>query len=87
MYRTTLVTRKGQVTIPVEIRRALGIREGDRVGFTMEDGHVTLSRPQSVVERTAGVFKSDLPPLSAEEMRDWFEHAVADEVEETSYKS
>lgn len=31
------VTSKGQVTIPVEIRRKLGIKDGDKVLF-MEDG-------------------------------------------------
>lgn len=31
------VTSKGQITIPVEIRRKLGIKDGDKVLF-MEDG-------------------------------------------------
>jgi len=32
------VTQKGQVTIPLEVRRALGIRPGTDVGFEL-DGH------------------------------------------------
>ena len=37
--KTSLVTRKGQVTIPIALRRELGIREGDRVEFVrQEDG-------------------------------------------------
>jgi AbrB family looped-hinge helix DNA binding protein len=31
------VTRKGQVTIPIEIRRRLGIHEGDQVEFVQEE--------------------------------------------------
>ena len=31
------VTSKGQITIPIAIRNALGIREGDKILF-MEDG-------------------------------------------------
>ena len=31
----TVVTGKGQVTVPVEIRRALGIKEGDRAACVM----------------------------------------------------
>ena len=31
------VTSKGQITIPVEIRRKLGIKDGDKVLF-LEDG-------------------------------------------------
>jgi AbrB family looped-hinge helix DNA binding protein len=33
----SVVTRKGQITIPAEIRRALNIKEGDKVAFTMDD--------------------------------------------------
>jgi AbrB family looped-hinge helix DNA binding protein len=79
--RTTL-TRKGQVTIPVEIRRALGLKEGDKVAFTMEDGTVRLARTGSVVERTAGIAKTDLPPLTPREMREFAEQAIADEAYE-----
>ena len=37
------VTSKGQVTIPKEIRRALGIRQGSRVAFSARNGRVELS--------------------------------------------
>lgn len=30
---TATVTSKGQITIPVEVRNALGLRSGSRVGF------------------------------------------------------
>jgi len=36
------VTRKGQVTIPKEVREALGARPGDRVEFILEAGSVKL---------------------------------------------
>jgi antitoxin PrlF len=32
------VTSKGQLTIPKEVRRALGVREGDSLVFDMDDG-------------------------------------------------
>ena len=32
--RRTVVTRKGQITIPVEFRRALGLKEGDKAALT-----------------------------------------------------
>jgi len=31
------VTSKGQLTIPKEVRRALGVREGDSLVFDMDD--------------------------------------------------
>ena len=47
------VTSKGQVTIPKEIRRALGIRQGSRVAFAQKDGKVELRvvhrAPEAVV--------------------------------------
>jgi len=36
------VTIKGQVTIPIEIRRALGIRQGSKVAFAQKNGKVEL---------------------------------------------
>lgn len=36
------VTSKGQVTIPKEVRRALGIRQGSRVAFATKNGKVEL---------------------------------------------
>lgn len=35
---SSTVTSKGQVTIPKEIRRALGIRQGSRVAFARQAG-------------------------------------------------
>ena len=39
---TTTMTSKGQVTIPAEIRRALGLGEGDRLEVQLEADTVCL---------------------------------------------
>lgn len=82
MLRLGIVTRKGQVTIPAEMRSALGIREGDTVEFVMgEDATLRLRACKgTAVERTAGLFKSTAPPLSAEELRVAAEVAIAEDV-------
>jgi antitoxin PrlF len=80
----TIVTRKGQVTIPADIRRALGIKEGDKVAFVLEDDQVKLTRKGSVVEQTAGALKSDIPALSLREEREAAEQAIAEEALERS---
>lgn len=36
------VTQKGQVTIPLEVRRALGIAPGTEVRFELDDGTARL---------------------------------------------
>jgi len=40
MYAT--VTSKGQVTLPVELRRELGIQPGQTIGFRQEGGRAVL---------------------------------------------
>lgn len=37
------VTSKGQITIPIAIRNALGIREGDKILFVEEEDRVILT--------------------------------------------
>jgi antitoxin PrlF len=41
------VTRKGQVTIPAEVRRRLGVGTPDKVAFVLEDEGVRL-KPATV---------------------------------------
>ena len=36
------VTSKGQITIPVAIRRALGLKDGDKVMFIQQEGKVVM---------------------------------------------
>jgi AbrB family looped-hinge helix DNA binding protein len=38
------VTSKGQVTVPVEIRRSLGVKPGDHIRFEQQEGGIRLVR-------------------------------------------
>ena len=82
--RLSVVTRKGQITIPAEFRRALGLKEGDKVALSLQEGEVRLSPTESVVRRTAGIFKTNAPAKSAEELRVLAEEAIAQDVMERS---
>lgn len=44
MPHSSVVSSKGQITVPQEVRTQLGLKEGDRVEFVMENGH-TVMRP------------------------------------------
>ena len=45
------VTQKGQVTIPLEVRRALGIRPGSEVEFELDhEGARLIVDPERVAE-------------------------------------
>ncbi len=44
MNAIATITSKGQITIPVEVRRQMGLIEGDQVEFHVEAGVTTLRR-------------------------------------------
>lgn len=77
---TRTVTRKGRVTIPAEIRRSLGLTEGERVTVEQQGEVVLLRRATGVAERTAGILaKYRLSvPLTPDQERAAFEQALAD---------
>ena len=83
--RNSKITRKGQVTIPIDIRRDLNWDEGEVVSFERHGRGVLLLPAQSVTDRTAGILaKYRLPkPLSREEEKEAFEQGVANEVVES----
>ncbi|HLJ82501.1 MAG TPA: AbrB/MazE/SpoVT family DNA-binding domain-containing protein [Ktedonobacterales bacterium] len=76
------ITSKGQITIPAEIRDSLGLKQGDKVAFVIEDHQVLLRRTGSVVASTAGSLRTDRPSLSAEHPRAAAEEAIAEETSE-----
>lgn len=52
---------KGQVTIPVAIRRKLGIEAGTPVRFVERDGLVILEKVEADVSSLFGMLKSRVP--------------------------
>lgn len=36
------ITSKGQITIPIDIRRKLGVKEGDKVLFVEDQGRIVM---------------------------------------------
>jgi antitoxin PrlF len=57
MKKQAKVTSKGQITIPREVRRRLGVRAGDKLEFEDNgDGvRVTAVRRESVFEKYRGI--------------------------------
>lgn len=53
------VTQRGQVTLPAEVRRLLGIKPRDKVAFTIENGRVELVPAKFTLETA---YRS-VPPL------------------------
>ena len=54
MQKISTITSKRQLTIPSQIFRALGLKEGQRVLIEDKDGAVVVKPVDDVVERLAG---------------------------------
>ena len=54
---TAKVTSKGQITIPIEIRRQLGVKPGDKVRFERSKQGISLvsDSTESVFEKWRGI--------------------------------
>ena len=74
------VGSKGQVTIPSEVRRKLGLPEGGRVTFLIEDERVELRPARLTLESVFGSVES-LPNQSADFDRE-IEEAMEDHADE-----
>jgi AbrB family looped-hinge helix DNA binding protein len=72
MAATGVVSTKGQVTIPHEVRQRLGLKEGDRVEFITEGG-VTIIRPARTIINPFEEFAGALGtfPGGKEEINAW----------------
>lgn len=47
------VTSKGQITIPIDIRKKLGVKEGDKVLFLEDNGRIFLMNSSSAMLHTS----------------------------------
>jgi AbrB family looped-hinge helix DNA binding protein len=68
-----VVTRKGQVTIPVEIRRKFGIEENSKVEIVEQDGMIVIKKRPSIFDLAgSGAGKANVDELKKmlDQMRD-----------------
>jgi len=52
------LTTKGQVTVPVKIRRRLGLNPGDRVKFVELNGRLFVERDNQDIASIFGILKA-----------------------------
>ena len=69
----SVVTDRGQTTLPAPVRTALSIKPGDRVRYFIQGGKVHIIKTGSIRD-LKGMLPYDGPPVSLEEM----EQAIAD---------
>ena len=56
------VTRKGQTTIPVEVRKKLGIKEGDKLLVEVTEQGQVVFKPIRKLEDCAGIYSKYAKP-------------------------
>lgn len=68
---TATITSKGQVTIPMSVRTALGLDAGSRVEFVeFTKGQFTLVPATNHVQALKGILKKPAQPVSIETMNE-----------------
>ena len=80
---TTTITRRGQVTVPVEVRRMLGVKPRDKVTFTIDGEKVHLAPAAFTLE---SAFGSVTPSKKPEDFKKIAEAAKDAKAEETAQK-
>lgn len=61
------ITAKGQITLPISIRRELNLKDGDKVAFIEKDGNYILVNPISLaVDKIRDDFKGEAKKLGLE---------------------
>ena len=77
------VTQRGQVTLPAEVRRLLGVKTGDKVGFCIEDGQVRVMPLEFTLETAFGSVK---PHTNTEDLKELARIAWEDKADATVRK-
>ena len=67
---TAVLSSKGQITIPLAVRRKLGVTTGDRVEFVeLAEGQFALVPAVADVRTLRGIVPKPRRPVSVDEMR------------------
>jgi AbrB family looped-hinge helix DNA binding protein len=63
MQKQAKITSKGQITVPIEVRRLLGVRAGDRLLFESDNNgvHIRPVRNGSAFAKYAGIGNPGIP--------------------------
>jgi AbrB family looped-hinge helix DNA binding protein len=78
---TAAVTSKGQITIPLEVRKKLGIKPGDRIRFVEgENGEYILRPKTGSIMDLKGFAKWTGKPVTIEEMNETIAQGWAGEL-------
>lgn len=76
---TSTITSKGQITLPKEVRTALGLDVGDKVDFVATEGGYEIVPLRSDIRRLKGRFAGRVDqPVTIEEMEEAIARSAVD---------
>ena len=65
------ITTKGQITLPITIRRQLNLKDGDKVAFIEKDGTYILVNPVSLaIDKVRKAFEGEAERLGLKDEED-----------------
>ena len=65
------ITTKGQITLPISIRRELRLKDGDKVAFIEKDGNYILVNPLSLaIDKARKAFEGEAERLNLKDEKD-----------------
>jgi len=77
MNHSAKIGARGQITLPADIRKSLGLAAGDSVEFVpTAAGNFEIRAPAETLANLLGVFKAD-EPVSGEDIERWIGEARA----------
>jgi AbrB family looped-hinge helix DNA binding protein len=76
--KSVKLSKKGQLVVPLQMREALGLKEGDTLLLTLNGTQITLTRPEHFARATRGLLKGtwgrgkrDVERYLVEERKSW----------------
>ncbi len=76
----SILTRKGQITIPKAIRDRLGVKEGEKVLFVMRGEEVVLKVVKGTILDLRGSIRPSVRPEDFEKIRRSVKQAITTKV-------
>lgn len=71
MHPSSTISSKGQITVPLQIRRRLGLKVGDRVEFAVDEDR-TIIRPARAQKNPFEKYRGTLPAFATKrEINAW----------------
>lgn len=79
--RESTVTTKGQTTLPKDVRKALGLKPGDKLRYILLDGEVRILRARPVLELQGALKRPGQEPVTPDEMDEAIAAGAADQTQ------